>query len=746
MEYYSRKNGEKKELLLDHLNRTSELCGQFASSFNHKNIGEILGSHHDAGKATQRFQDVLFNNQTKIDHAIVGAWIVSKFGDISGIRQLLAYIIASHHFDLCKSNIKGPRQENNDIDYLSISEFITADNNKVSAVNSKEEYMNIKNIIKKNFITKINKNDYFDLKEMNNNQKMFYMRMLYSCLIDADYSSSAEFFDKNYIETTKGEYKNPTLLFEQLLNFKKEISSKSNANIELNKLRNKVFEDCTISGKKETNLYTLTAPTGTAKTLALLSFGLQQLIHQKKERLIIVLPYLSIIEQNAQIYKDICGKNVVFIDDSNTEYTEKTKVLSDRWDSQIIITTSVKFFETLFKAKSTKLRRLHNISNSVIMFDESQSLNTDVLDCTIEIINELPKRYNSTVLFSSATPLNYVFRKNIKENWKPTEIIQDTESLYKDYAKTKNLQVYWEINIPKSYKDLCSETKKETSLYMFNTKDMAKKMYKEMCNYFSTKNCFLVSNDLCTQHKLDTINEIIQKLENKEECRISATQCIEAGVDISIEHIFRQKSPYSSIIQSAGRCVRNGIGEGIFTIFEVLDEEINENKKYPDNEYRNATIQIQLLLKNNGGYIDINNLDILDEYSELLFSTSTSNEDKYELSQAIDNEDFKETAKQYKLIENNNSSIIVPYYKNIGDYKKITEQIINNDYCITKQFMKDSRKLVVNTYKSEENILKYCSQLYINIKGEKIKTNWYLLNEGTPYYDDKEGLDFNRKI
>lgn len=738
MEYYAHKNRNKKETLLHHLKRTGELCKKFGSKFGNGKICEFMGLNHDLGKHTLKFKKVLNGEMFKVDHAIIGAWIASGFG-MNGIREIIGYIIAGHHSFLNPSevNLKGPRDENNKLDFSQ--DFHTSDKNKEMSVSSMNEFMDIVNFVKKNNLNiDLNENDAFDIKNMNNNQKMFYMRMLYSCLIDSDYCTTAENDNPNYMKESAGEYVPFEILEQKLENFKNNLTKNSNANSPMNVIRNKVYEDCGKAGNLQTNIFSLTAPTGSGKTLAILKFALRHCIENHKERIIIALPQLSIIDQNVKIYKEIFGDNVVIEDDSNAEYTEHTKLLSERWDAQIIVTTSVKFFETLFKCKNTDLRRLHSVCNATVLFDEGHTLPSNLLNSALEIVNELTLRYNTSVMFSSASPLNFNHRKGI--TWNPIEIIEDVNKLYKDYALAKNLKITYDLK-PQSYLDLCKKIKYKNACFIFNTKKQALHMYKQLIKMHDKNDCYFISTSLCTQHRLNLIEEISRKLKNHEKCYVCSTQCIEIGVDLDFIQVFKHLAPLSSIIQSAGRNDRNCHGNGEFMVFVIDDEELPHiMQNYPGKEYYNSAMKVELMLSKHNGYLDINDLNLLDEYSNLLYNTVGSDKDKEELTKAINNFDFKETKKQYQMIENQSVSVIVPYKNTIDEYRKIRDEIDNNNSCITKKQMKQCRKFVVNCY--DKNIEKYCQRLKVKINGNEYPTNWFIVGENSSFYDEKFGLNF----
>lgn len=737
MDYYARKNGNDKEDLIHHLIRTGELCEEFASKFNNGKAGKILGLNHDLGKHTLKFLDVLNGKRNKVDHAIIGAWIVSNFGNMN---SFLGEIIAAHHSELRHGTdacLKGPIT-NNQLDFNK--DFHTNDKNKEMSVSSQQEFMDILNYVKQNNIeTQVAKDEIFDVVNMTNNRKMFYTRMLYSCLVDADYCASAEFENPNYLKETTGDFIPFETIEQNLINYRNNIIKNSTANPKMNDLRNQVFENCSEIGKKGTDVYTLTAPTGTAKTLALLEFALQNAIHNKKERIIIVLPQLSIINQNVKIYKEICGENIVLEDDSNVEFTEKTRVYSERWSSQIIVTTSVKFFETLFKAKSTQCRKLHHVSNAEIIFDEAHTLPSNLLGYTLEIIHELSERYNTTVLFSTASPLNFNYRKDI--DWNPIEVIQDVNKLYKDYAMLKNLKIKYNLS-PVTYSELCSFITQNNACFIFNTKKQATHMYNKLILEYGEENCYLITTSLCSQHRLDLISEITMKLKSNQRVFVSATQCIEIGVDLDFIQVFKHLSPLPSIIQSAGRNDRNCHGNGEFVVFIIYDEElIGDGKNYPGEEYLNSAMKVKMMLEKHEEFLDLNDLSILDEYSRIIYNTITSEKDKKELRDAIDEQNYHNTSEEYKLIQNNSVSVIVPYKNTINEYRKIKNEIDKNDGCVTKNIMKHCQKFTVNSY-DKKNVERYCEQLYVMINGNKEPVNYFLVDENTNIYDDNFGLNF----
>ncbi len=728
MVYYARSENKQKvkETVTHHLERCGELAEKFASKFGCVVAGLMIGRFHDIGKYSENFQKVLTHDEFGINHSAAGAcflWIKGKQKKAS-IYYLLAVAVYAHHGKL--------EYFIDDVLERSFRENDSDDGTKRFAISGQEQYQECKKIIEKENIIPNGKPEYKDFTKYMKPElgKMLYIRMLYSCLVDADYSSSAEHFNCNYLLDSAL----PNIDFGQvtanLESYRNNIRLNSTSDKNINKLRDIVYEDCKKGAKHEPGVFTLTAPTGSGKTLALLKFALEHAIEYHKERIIIVLPFLSIIEQNAAQYKDIC--NYILEAHSSVEYTGKNpalaKELSSRWAANIIITTSVCFFETLFRNSPADLRKLHTYSNSVIVFDEAQSLPGHLVGASLDAINGLCRDYNSTVLFSTATQPNFDYRKDVC--WKPWEISHNIAELFLMARRTKT---EWRLNKKQSFED----TAKEMSNYhscctIVNKKDHAAKLF-ELLDKINN-NTFYISTNLCQSHRKKVLKDINDRLRSKQECRIVATQCIEAGVDLDVDVVFRTLAPLDSIVQSAGRCNRGGRLKFGKVIVFIPDEE---GKLYPSSDYEMAANVVKLLLERHGGEIDIHNPDIIDEYYRQLYSDKGAGSDKLELVQAIDEMNFEQVSQQYQLINNTGYNIIVPYEDEISLYDSICEKARSDG--LTQKLMLEARKITVSSY-DIESILEKCEPIYIHSKYGKEKSTWYLLGD-RELYNKNTGLD-----
>jgi len=742
LEFYSRKNGDNKELLSEHLKQVSLLCGSYTSDFTSKEIGEFLGMAHDSGKMTQLFQDVLFGTETNINHAIIGGIWPSQEKSFATIMKtdaetmdFLSDVIVSHHSSL--------KRYGDDKEIPSDWSFPIY--GKKYSVSNDDEYIDICKHYGNSFVegefAPINytiKDASFDNKA----NEMLYQRMLLSCLIDADYSSSAMFYDKNYLQNTEKHLPFSEHL-RKLNNFREKLISTSDSRNIINQIRQSVYEDCSniqILNDKNGGLFSLTGPTSSGKTLAMINFALQQAIRYNKKRIFFVLPYLSIISQCASIYKDIFGEEFVLEDDSQSELcSPRERELVNRWTTDINITTNVKFLETFFKNSASDLRKLHNIVNSVIVIDEYQSIPPHLLQTTTNILRELANRYGCIILFASATPPNYSFRNGIK--WwdrEVKEVINDVDGLFEKYSKNKKLNIHWCLDKKETYDTIAKKISAvENVAVICNTKKSAKKTYKKLLQYKKQDECFLLSSDLCNKHKLEVIEEIIKRQELGLPLFVVSTQCIEAGVDISFDFMYRELAPLHSIVQAGGRCDRHCKGNGHLFIF-CFEEESN-----PDISYKNAKKQTQILLSEFKNGIDIGDLSALAEYYKKLYTLNYFSKDKEELLTAIENFDFDEVCKQFRVIENKDQiHIIVPHDTETKLFNSVLNDFEINGTTDIKN-LKKLQKITVNSY--DENLKNACKPLLFSTKRnpEGIDFGFYVLLPNTIgiHYDKKLGLN-----
>lgn len=758
MEFLAHKSGNKKETIIEHLTSTAAYAAVFGDAFNSAKIAQQLGLLHDVGKLTKSFQNVLSGVECKKDHAIIAGIYYYKYGKIADtwLKKHMSLAMACHH-----CNLYGKQREMKDIfkeDNVTKFDFglhTTYDAGKTVVVSDVNEWNAICQFISDNdLLLDLTSDDYLDISDMSANEKMFYLRMLYSCLVDADYTATCMFEDDSYYERSEKELFDVDVFLSKLDAYKNTLSVNVSP---MSNIRNQVYDTCSKKGSMMTGLCTLTAPTGSGKTLALAKFALENAKAYGRKKIIIVLPYLSIIAQNVDVYKKVFGDNVVLMDDSQTEYSDETRLYSDRWSSPIIVTTSVKFFETLFSNKASRIRHLHQVANSVIVFDECQTLSSSILSTSFEILQSLGKYYNTTVLLSTATKPSYEYRNVLKEKvrniagnlliskmeWVDNELIDDLDNLYSQYALIKKLQVDSDVNKTYDLPDLLEYYLNESQvLYVFNTVKHAMDMYKYLCEHKDKNNCYLITSRLCSHDKLSIIDEINEKLRAGLPVYLAATQCIEAGVDFDFPVGAREYGPFDSVIQTAGRINRNCKFDSKYLVFLYKD---HGSYDYPSLDYKWASDITYNLAKN----FDFNlyDLSLMDVYFEQLFHSVNYKSDDELLYAAILDFDYSDLKNRYKLIKNQNQVMIIvkPVYDfNENEYNDMIDDIVNNNYTITKDLMRRLSKYTVSTYVfSKTNFGDFGHQLAFRRHMDS-KTNWYLSTFDDIY--DADGLHKDRNV
>ncbi|MDD6269899.1 MAG: CRISPR-associated helicase Cas3' [Oscillospiraceae bacterium] len=709
----------KSEPLEEHLKKTAILAEYFASAFGEGNAGKLMGWLHDMGKASELFQNVLKHHEHNVNHAAAGAWIANHF------NKQAARAIYGHHDGLVW-------HIGSDID-RSLNKKGSQDSQKGKrfSISGKEQYTELFDYYKAlNSIPKTRPELNKDADSFYTNlPQMLHTRMLLSCLCDSDYSATASHEDESIFEQALCENKIDADYFLQILTqFRNKIKAESNSDSELNLIRDEVYECCVNAASMEPGMFTLTAPTGTGKTLALLAFALNHAKQFKKSRIIIVLPFLSVISQNVKIYREICGDVLESHSMAKCAENDISHFICERWDSPVIVTTSVRFFEMLFKSKQTDLRSLHSIANSVIVFDEAQSIPCELTGTTIESMRSLCETFSCSVLFSTATQPAFDKRKDILFNAR--EIMTNPSDIYN---RTRRVNVNWKTDKRIPLSEIAEElSKKKSVCCVLNRKDHTQKLFSELMNICSADEIFHISTDMCKSHRDNVLKEINDRLDNNHPCRLVSTSCIEAGVDLDFSNMYRAMAPLEAIVQCAGRCNRNGRVNGDMTVF-IPDEE----KLYPSKSYENAANKVLILLSKHE--IDICNPVHICEYYTELFTASGYDHDKPALTEAITAHDFEKTEKEYRIIPHSGANVLVPYSNEIDLFDELVLQAHTGG--ISPKWMKQAAPITVSCYREDKlrDIAEQCVMFY---KGKKYDVpGWYILHD-EKFYDEKTGLHF----
>jgi CRISPR-associated endonuclease/helicase Cas3 len=613
-----RKKDKEPQYLSDHLNEVSKLAGQFADKIGLKESGEILGLLHDLGKASKEFQDYIQSatglinpdsddyvdakaKKGKVDHSSAGAQVIyetlwSKGPEGRIAAQVLALCIASHHSGLidCLSpngennfqrRIEKPDQNTHKTEALTNFQEI---NPKLNDLLSKEAEQQL--------FEKIN-----SIKEDNDSQETLVfkygllIRFLFSCLIEGDRLNTADFeMPSNARFRNYGQYDLWETLIQRLDNKIKGFENKPNRN-EVDKLRSQVSQSCFDFSTKPKGIYQLTVPTGGGKTLASLRFALNHAGHHKMDRVFYVIPYTSIIDQNANEVKKILedkDKNGNYLDKvvlehhSNLTPDEETRrqgLLSENWDAPIVFTTQVQFLETLFGYGTRGARRMHQLANSVIIFDEIQTIPIRCVHMFNIAIRFLIHTCGATVVLCTATqplldkidPIQRALKIQPEQ-----KIIAYEKELFN---KLRRVEVFDRRKVSgwsdEEVAELADQELREKGsvLIVVNTKNSARSLYQAIVQK-SNATIYHLSTNMCPAHRLKVLDLVKEKLEKEEPVICVSTQLIEAGVDIDFGSVIRYLAGLDSIAQAAGRCNRNGIREKLGNVWVVNPSKENIDK------------------------------------------------------------------------------------------------------------------------------------------------------------------------
>jgi len=621
-----------QQLLIDHLLETSIISGQLATKLNLGFVGELLGLMHDFGKYSRKFQKYLhdetglFNpdlddeestpNGSKVDHSTAGTqWVyreLRKFGAEQGIGelfgQMLGLCIASHHGEGlidCLDGEGNPKWIDRFNKSDELTHLVECERNADEVVQQKAYELAGENLIRSllNAVKPILSN-----QTINNKIKEFYLgcltRFLFSCLIDADRINSSDFEREDQKDvrrlTEKPDWQSAINQLEtKLAGFENRYP--------IDKIRRKISDDCLKRAIDFQSIYTLTVPTGGGKTLASLRYALHHAQKHNLDRIIYIIPYTSIIDQNAQAVREILGEDWVLEHHSNLEPEKQSwqdKLLSENWDKPIVFTTMVQFLDAWFGGGTRGARHIHPMTNSVLIFDEIQTLPVKCVHLFCNVLNWLTTFGKSTAVLCTATqPLlgesglqNFPEdkRENIASRGllrlpENAEIMGKHQDLDKLFADLSRVEIRFNEkaggwNVAEAGVFLLEQFQTTPScLFIVNTKKWAQELYQ----YCKAQNVppealFHLSTHQCAAHRKAIFDTIKARLENKQPIICISTQLIEAGVDISMACVIRALGGLDSIAQAAGRCNRHGEKEGKGQVWVLNLQEQDFTRILPD--------------------------------------------------------------------------------------------------------------------------------------------------------------------
>lgn len=712
-------------------------------------LARWAGLLHDAGKYRDEFQSYLRGDRkgdVDTHHAVYGAALAAERGS-----DCVAFAIAAHHAGLhdvtgLQALLEKPSYRMDE----RLPEVIKRVESEVGAIPNE--------LSQPAFVGE-------------NTRTSFLIRMLFSALVDADFLDTESHYAPELMR--------PSLTLdarELLVKLEREKVKKAeafaateNASAEVGAVRNRVFEACLENGKLPTGFFSLSVPTGGSKTLAAMAFALAHAACHDLRRVIVVIPYLSIIEQNAAEYRRILdpeGENVVIEHHSAVQIPARKEgeegsrtgleLATENWDAPIIVTTAVQFIESLFAYRPAQCRKLHNIARSVVIFDEAQTLPSHLLNPLLGILRILRDDYETSFVFSTATQPAFAKFGELSNGFAKDEVtplVEDSKEIYRTLRRVrfelpaKEEKLTW----PQVAREMTGE---QQAMCVVNTRRQAFDLYAELQHTLNesleedSAHLFHLSSAMCAEHRLSIIGRMHEpqpgsiryRLTHGLPCLVVSTQLIEAGVDVDFPFVMRALAPLDSIVQAAGRCNREGRlydEEGLpmlgrVRVFRPADEGL------PQGVYRTATDETSSLLNT----IDAESLavdaELFPRYFKRLFGKIPV--DKGDIERELTALNFRRVARLARVIEDETISVIVQH-KTYGASQKLIKKMQARATAMNKPFVardefRGLQRHIINLRPRDFETLKAHGQ--VTSLFPLFESEIYLLDEGS--YSQRLGV------
>lgn len=701
----------REEAVEEHLRAVADRAADFAACFDSEGWAYNMGALHDIGKYTDAFQRRIKENGPRVDHSTAGASVLAASGDLG---TLLAYAIAGHHAGLpdgCptgENTRRGTEESTLEKRLMRFNDASSSDVTWLSRIPVERlELRGPRNMPR----------PLVGIRERSGYRAGFWVRMMFSCLVDADFLATEEFMQgdtrKSLSCASTGELRDA--LEGKLSVFYPPRTS-------LNELRCRILDDCRAAATGRPGFYALTVPTGGGKTLGSLRFALSQAAQSDYPgaRVIYAVPYTSIIEQNADVIRGMIGQGQVLEHHSGFDFDsvdegadgqkptaaedggrsadlgETLRLAAENWDAPVVVTTNVQLFESIYSNRASKCRKLHNLANSVIVLDEAQMLPVEYLKPCLAALEELVKHYGCTVVFCTATqPALSGITESLS---KPIEIsragLESFETLrrvtYRLEGALDDAQLVERLRDEKQA--LCILDNRKQTRAVFELLDDG--------------DAYHLSTLMYPEHRRAVISGIRQRLKDGLPCRVISTSLVEAGVDLDFPVVYRAMSGLDSIVQAAGRCNRNdtrSCAESLVHIFEP-DGSYRRPREVSQRAAIGQSVLRDLGLPEEGDGlldVDLGSPEIMEEYFKRLYDIRRDGMDKVGAYKRMANErggwgsyPFRSVAEDFKLIESADCSVIVPNEAIEEEIERLREGIAS------RGAMRRLRQYSVNVYRT----------------------------------------------
>lgn len=689
--------------LKEHIENVGERAAQFAAAFGAEEHGREAGLLHDIGKYSSKGQKRQRDPEhtAKVDHSSAGAQEARRRGD-----PMAAFAVAGHHGGLPDRGGKSAADDGTL--FARLNKTLSGGDNPSAW---KQEIVLPSSIPMPSWAVNCQEG----------RVQALYTRMLFSCLVDADFLDTEAALQGRQ---PRGGYASLEELLQKLQSHVAPWLKKPKN--ELCAKRSAILQSCLQGGEREEGLYTLTVPTGGGKTVSSLAFALTHAVRHDMKRVVYVIPYTSIIEQNAKVFAEILGPENVLEHHSQTELADekgdsetlearRRRLACENWDAPVIVTTAVQFFESLYAAKTSRCRKLHNLAGSVVIFDEAQTLPVPFLKPCVSAIGELVRHYGVTAVLCTATQpeLGRLFNELAPE-LSIREIAPEPDELFEFFRR-----VSFQREGQLSNEELAARlTETEQVLCIVNTRKRAREIFQLL----PEEGRFHLSTLMTPQDRKRVLDAVRERLKERKPCRVVSTSLVEAGVDVDFPAVWREVAGLDSILQAAGRCNREGKKSAAESSVHIFHADGNIPRMLKLNVAAAESVLAD--------YEDVNTRPAIHAYFQtLLWAKGDAALDEKRILESESAFMFRNTAEKFHLIDKKTLTIYIPSKADSGDIQAL------RDKQFSKGLLRRLSQSAVNLYDTE------CQKLMENGALEMDAEDGYAILLNPNMYSDECGLE-----